>query len=616
MDDVRAFIQIHGHTEHGLATGDGERAYRHETSDTNEFSPKPSAVVKRNGSYDAYWRFDKPIEGDGPDVYIALVGDVIETNDLTYPSTLLPDRETMDVFVDSLFMHASEGYASLRVFPHEEGPPLRHEDSAPVGDLDVLKEKAFEVASWAATYRTPGVFCPPIASFVKPDIGVVRARKEDLVEGYAVSLECDESAAEALKTVRALLGQPTLVVASGGEWQGQPKLHIHYRLIEPAVGEAALERLLEIRRALSDLVGADGTNKAIVHPIRWAGSVHRKGTPKLARIIEQNLHSEIDLDETFEELKGLKLIKEIEKREPSEYSGDVDLDLIKKCGDALPNDGLDWDAWNRLMMAFWNASEGSEEGREAARAWSSKSSKHDDDAFDKRWNHYSTSPPNQINIGTLFLEAFGGHPDNVEKADGLELPEEAPPILSEDECAVIEFTPELAKLFNVERDDFLKDGKPNYASYDMAIASWAKRNDKPPVEAWQLIRTFRSGLHGNAAKKGETRTYAASIIDRVYVGDDDQPKVERCDLPKIKMRAGMLDIELDLAERALAESDAAFQRDGQIVRVGKRPKASAEGAKIERQAGSLCIVHCDPSWLKGALCRTAQFFKWSKQDED
>ena len=35
----------------------------------------------------------------------------------------------------------------------------------------------------------------------------------------------------------------------------------------------------------TNLVGGDGTNKSIVHPIRWPGSWHRKNTPRLAKIV-------------------------------------------------------------------------------------------------------------------------------------------------------------------------------------------------------------------------------------------------------------------------------------------------------------------------------------------
>jgi hypothetical protein len=47
------------------------------------------------------------------------------------------------------------------------------------------------------------------------------------------------------------------------------------------------------------LVGGDATNKPVVHPIRWPGSVHRKREPKLCRIVEIRPDAEIDLQDAI-----------------------------------------------------------------------------------------------------------------------------------------------------------------------------------------------------------------------------------------------------------------------------------------------------------------------------
>ena len=59
----------------------------------------------------------------------------------------------------------------------------------------------------------------------------------------------------------------------------------------------------------------------------------------------------------------------------------------------IPNDNLNWNDWNRIGMATWAATDGSEVGREAFSEWSAKSSKNDKDATEARWQHYRTSPP-------------------------------------------------------------------------------------------------------------------------------------------------------------------------------------------------------------------------------
>lgn len=73
---------------------------------------------------------------------------------------------------------------------------------------------------------------------------------------------------------------------------------------------------------------------------------------------------------------------------------------------AIPNVGPpDWEAWNRIGMATWAATGGSEAGRAAFHAWSEQHDSYDADATNARWDHYADSPPTQIGAGTLFYLA-------------------------------------------------------------------------------------------------------------------------------------------------------------------------------------------------------------------
>ena len=87
-------------------------------------------------------------------------------------------------------------------------------------------------------------------------------------------------------------------------------------------------------------------------------------------------------------------------REPTAAIEDVVAAL-----EAIPNPDLGWDAWNRVLMALWAATEGSEAGREAAGVWSAKSKKHNIEGVGERWAHYSRSPPTEIGFGSLVHEA-------------------------------------------------------------------------------------------------------------------------------------------------------------------------------------------------------------------
>lgn len=70
---------------------------------------------------------------------------------------------------------------------------------------------------------------------------------------------------------------------------------------------------------------------------------------------------------------------------------------------AIPNRGpADWEAWNRIGMAIWRATDGANIGWQAFDAWSRRNPAYDAMETRGRWDHYSKSPPTQIGAGTLF----------------------------------------------------------------------------------------------------------------------------------------------------------------------------------------------------------------------
>jgi len=527
--DVDAFIECYKHDiSFFTATRHGEEV----PALWGKCDKPPSAIIKRGDRTYPCWVLKTPAHNSDMPNLMPLPGvddcEVVEFNDNEYAledlGHITPDRKALDIFIDTLFAAATEGYVSLRVFPHKEGKPLLYNVSASVqgGDLSELKERAFNVAEWAANYKTPGVFCPPVASFKPPEKGVTRTRNEDLVEGYVCSIECDERASEALTTLRNVVGQPTLVHASGGMWNGEHKLHVHYRLSEPTRTEEEHKRLRHLRAILCDLVGADATNKAVVHPIRWP-SIHRKGEAKQTKILEINEHAEIDLDATIDEIEGLSIVQEVLKK--AGKSGATpetdDASLLRQCAAVIPNDDADWERWNHFLMAFWRASGGSDEGMKAAEAWSKKAAKHDDDLFIARWNHYSSSPPSKLGVGTLVYAAqqvdplFGVSEEVLKAADDLELPEEPPAATDSDELNAHLSDDRLNTLFEMKRADF----EGNLARYDMAIGNWAHSRGWAPIEAWRLIIAFRErGQHRPAR-----RPYIATTLAKVYHGGLPEP---------------------------------------------------------------------------------------------
>ena len=158
------------------------------------------------------------------------------------------------------------------------------------GDLRFLVEVAEDDARRAAQAPKIVVFCPPIAVFDKKD----HAREEDLAAGPALSVDCDQYPQAARERLEQILGRATIVVRSGGMWtdpqtgEMQDKLHLHWRLARPASGDE-LAKLKQARKLAARIVGGDPSNDPTVHPIRWPGSWHRKGKPRLCEIETANL---------------------------------------------------------------------------------------------------------------------------------------------------------------------------------------------------------------------------------------------------------------------------------------------------------------------------------------
>ncbi|MCG2625604.1 AAA family ATPase [Bradyrhizobium sp. WYCCWR 13023] len=210
---------------------------------------------------------------------------------------LEPDREQLEIFADAIFRRAGEeGFVTIRSFLEEGGRVLRITPAARSGGLKFLVDACEDDARRAAQNPAPAVFCPPLAVFIGKD----RAREEDLLEGLALSVECDQHPREARIVLEGLLGSATVVVRSGGTWSNggtapEDKLHLHWRLKLPATGKS-LVILKQARDLAARLVGGDPSNKPVCHPIRWPGSWHRKADPRLCTIEQVDADVEIDLD--------------------------------------------------------------------------------------------------------------------------------------------------------------------------------------------------------------------------------------------------------------------------------------------------------------------------------
>jgi hypothetical protein len=215
---------------------------------------------------------------------------------------LEPDRNALEIFADAIFRHVlnyQQGFIAVRSFYENDDTDevFRSSPTSLKGGFQFLIDVAVDDAYRAAQNPRPVVFCPPLAVFGSKD----RAREADVIAGLVISVECDQRLQQARAELEAILGPATVVVRSGGVWtnddgQVEDKLHLHWRLRQPATDEESLAKLKRARQLAAKFVGGDGTGTPINHPYRWPGGWHRKGEPRLVEIDTCNPDAEVDLD--------------------------------------------------------------------------------------------------------------------------------------------------------------------------------------------------------------------------------------------------------------------------------------------------------------------------------
>jgi KaiC/GvpD/RAD55 family RecA-like ATPase len=334
-------------------------------------------------------------------------------------SNLNGDDAEIKKFLRLIFKNCPvEGYVALRAFAQEDAnkPPVKSEWRKFDASLPIYAtEMATIVAHFVQEERA--VFCPPVCLFRDSS----NAKESNVLYGPVISVELDARPAESRRTLTDLLGEPTCVVASGGTWtdqttgEVQDKLHIHWRLDKPATGPN-LMKLKQVRKYAADIVAADPTCVPVNHPLRWPGSWHTKGEPRLCRVIEENADAQVNLYEAAHILTQAATELGV-----ADFSEEIDTEGFKTkepwTRDALmaaaerienpdrPTRGEEWDYLSKIAMAFYDASHASYDGLEALQIVSKKHSRHDPEYTEGKWEHLKRSPPTRTSAGTLVREA-------------------------------------------------------------------------------------------------------------------------------------------------------------------------------------------------------------------
>lgn len=201
----------------------------------------------------------------------------------TDPFDIEPDPEQIAAFLDVVFGYC-EGWVPLRGFVDKGQGIDGRPHNAWIEIDDSLLEKSVAFAGWAARegaafYVVPGTVA---------ETGMAKAADVLQMQTVLVDLDAGDIVAKLDHLIRHL-GEPTLLVESGGRTpDGLDKLHVWWRLSEPAEGED-IALLCRLRGAIAVKVGGDTHFRSAHQPIRLAGSVYHKGGFK--RLVNIRRHS-------------------------------------------------------------------------------------------------------------------------------------------------------------------------------------------------------------------------------------------------------------------------------------------------------------------------------------
>jgi hypothetical protein len=369
---------------------------------------------------------DAPTAANDPEPAPPRVVKGWRTHDAAYK--LEADAEAVAAFASAIFKHAlPDTFIHWRAFRQEiKGEPAPRDNKAlifeymaipPDGALRPVAAMATTLASRAANMYPAANYCPPLCTFNHRTEG----KAEHIAAGLVLSVDLDRHPRTSLGTLKGLLGPPTVVVATGGEYidpatgEAEPKLHAHWRLRTPTRTSETHAQLRYARELACRLVAGDATTVPINHPLRWPGSWHKKDpdNPRLARNAEIN-DTEIDLGDAVTVLEQAADYAGVDVRPAAAQSsaGHAEVttapsDQVSRWAATIPNYDVEFGDWKAQLLRIYGATGGSEEGRQIAHRWSAKSKlKYNSDNTNEEWNNIHRSPATRTGAKQLEHRAW------------------------------------------------------------------------------------------------------------------------------------------------------------------------------------------------------------------
>jgi hypothetical protein len=192
-------------------------------------------------------------------------------NDVAFEITRwLADQITLSQFINTIFLHATNGYVQFRMFidGQHKDPWAMHgrQRQSQTGSYYTIGQLPSPAKRRYQTIRS--ISAHPLHAH-RPK----KARIEDTCEGVAIMVECDHQPVLSQQVLVYVLGTPTLVIKSGGVWidpetqEQQDKVHLYWRLAQPTRETADHDKLREARELASLIVApVIGTAREPPHP--------------------------------------------------------------------------------------------------------------------------------------------------------------------------------------------------------------------------------------------------------------------------------------------------------------------------------------------------------------
>jgi putative DNA primase/helicase len=279
-----------------------------------------------------------------------VLGMIVGSDAQPETTAVQPDPAMVALYADVVFGYC-ERWVPVRALAEKGAADAPPHTPFIEADGELASRLALQ-AGWAADAG--------MALFVVP--GTVEtpgeARAEHVVQTQVVLVDLDHGDISAKREhlVRNL-GTPTLEVASGGMTpDGQRKLHLYWRLTEPAEGED-IARVCRARHMIATKVGGDPAFRSAHQPIRVAGSVHAKsGTRRLVEILHHDPHDR-DLGELIEAVIAMPPLEgeaasDLDFNDASATSGSVTELFGRKVREGGMDGTTRFDALSRVI-GYW-----------------------------------------------------------------------------------------------------------------------------------------------------------------------------------------------------------------------------------------------------------------------